>query len=147
MPTTAPTTTPAPPVSDVAAVFLAVLGGEPDPGSSDPGTRMYIRDHTVCSQLLRQPPCPPVLIPHDVRDQIVDVLGPQVVFTPSPPTRLSPGRAIAVTLGAPKIDGDRASVSVETNCGPLCGLGETVVLTRTSDGWKRTGTTGSSWIS
>lgn len=147
-PTTGGSTSTNPPaVSDAAAVFVAVLGGS-HPKPSGAGPRTYIRDHTVCSQMLRQRPCPAVRIPDAVRDEIVAALGPRVIFTPSPPTRkLSPGTRIAVTLGAPKIDGDRAYVSVETNCGPLCGLGETVVLARHGDVWMRTGSTGPSWIS
>jgi hypothetical protein len=141
---TAAPRTPAPDHSQVAAIFIAVLGGAAEPGSN---VRTYIHDSTVCSQMLQQPPCPPVPIPPDVQDEVVAALGPGVVFAPHPPARLRPDRIVAVTLGAPKIDGDRATVSVETQCGPLCGLGQTVVLKRTTDGWTRTGVAGPSWIS
>lgn len=144
-PPNTPTGSPPPEVSDVAAVFIAVLGGAADPGSSK--VRTYIRDSTVCSRILHQRPCRPVPIAQDVQDEVVAALGPRVVFAANPPGRLSPQRLIAVTLGAPKIDGDRATVTVETECGLLCGLGETVVLARTTNGWRRTGSTGPSWIS
>ncbi len=109
--------------------------------------RTYVFDHTVCSQALRQPPCPPAPIPDSVQAQVVSALGPEVVFTAKPPTRLSLRNQIVVTLGAPKIADDRATVTVETNCGPLCGEGEVVVLARRGAGWVRTGTTGPHWIS
>jgi hypothetical protein len=137
------TTAPVPPLLDTAAVFVAVLGAGTVHGSA----RTLVFDHTVCSQALRQQPCTPVPIPDSVQDQVVRVLGPEVVFTAKPPTRLSLRDQIVVTLGAPKIGGDRATVTVETNCGPLCGAGQVVVLARRGDGWVRTGTTGPHWIS
>jgi hypothetical protein len=139
----APGTTRPPHLSDAAAVFVAVLGG----GSANGSVRTYVYDHTVCSQALRQPPCAPVPIPGGVQHEVGTVLGPEVIFTAQPPTRLSPGGPVVVTLGAPRIDGDRATVTVETNCGPLCGEGQIVVLARRGSGWVRTGTTGAHWIS
>jgi hypothetical protein len=142
---TAPPGPPAPQPSDVAAVFIAALSGATHSGSGN--VRTYIRNVTVCSQALGQRPCPPVPIAQDVQDQVVAAIGSGVVFTSSLPSRLRPDRVVAVTLGAPTIEGGRAIVSVETECGSLCGLGETLVLKRTADGWERTGTTGTSWIS
>ena len=124
-------------------MFVAVLGGS----GAGRSVRTYVYDHTVCSQALRQPPCAPAPIPAAVQDQVVTALGSDVIFTAKPPTRLSPGGPTVVTLGAPKIDGDQATVTVETECGPLCGEGRIVVLARRGDGWVPTGTTGAHWIS
>jgi hypothetical protein len=41
----------------------------------------------------------------------------------------------------------RATLGIEMFCGPLCGDGKTLVLARTDDGWRVTGTTGPEWIS
>jgi hypothetical protein len=126
-----------------AAVFVAVLR----PHTANGSVLTYVFESTVCSQALRQPPCSPVPIPTSIQDQVSGALGPDVIFTAKPPTRLSPGGPIVVTLGAPHIVGDRATVAVETNCGPLCGEGQILVLGRRGDAWVRTGTTGQSWIS
>lgn len=124
-------------------MFVAALGGTSGIGSG----RTYVLDSTVCSQALGLPPCPPAPIPRSVQDAVVAALGPRVIFTDHPPGHLSPASQIVVTLGAPAIEDDHATVSVESNCGPLCGLGQILVLDKRDGSWIRTGTTGPSWIS
>lgn len=136
-----PTAAPAP---RLASVFVAALGNHPRP--PDGGSTLVV-DHTVCSRALGVPPCPPTPIPADVQAEIRAALGPDVRFVPEPPSAVASGKRLVITLGPPHIDGDRATISVEILCGPLCGEGSTLVLHRLGDTWVRTGTEGRSWIS
>jgi hypothetical protein len=73
---------------------------------------------------------------------IEEVIGPG-------PSMTSPARPIAVvTVAAPQIDGDNATVTSMLWCGGTCGAGSTHTLRRDPQGtWVITGTTGSGFIS
>ena len=73
---------------------------------------------------------------------IEEVIGPG-------PSMTSPERPIAVvTVAAPQIDGDNATVTSMLWCGGTCGAGGTHTLSRDPQGtWVITGTTGGAFIS
>lgn len=140
-------TTPPPARSPVAEVYIAALGGRAHPEDRGAEPQTYVRDRAYCSEALARPPCRPSPIPADVQAAVVAALGPRVHFTAHPPKHPDFRTRSVVTLGPPAIKGDRAIVTVETSCGPLCGQGETLVLGRRGGHWVRTGVTGPSWIS
>lgn len=135
------------PRSDLAEIFAAAVTHRSRPEGRQNRPLTLIRDHTYCSQPLQVRPCAPVRIEDDVQRQVLAHLGPQTRFTAAPPKRLDSRSRIVVTLGAPRITGERATVTVETACGPWCAQGETLVLHRTARGWRVTGLTGTSYLS
>ena len=112
---------------------------------------VLVLDHT-CTNVMEAGagPCHPQAIPAAVRTDIIAALNNRVRFIAQSPTTVN-GRPV-VTLG--RIHdrvaraGQPASVEVPLQmvCGPLCGQGQTFVVTRTANGWKVTGTTGKMWI-
>ena len=110
-----------------------------------------VLDHT-CTNVMAAGvgPCHPVAIPIDAQNDIVDALQHRVKFVARSPATLN-GRPV-VTLGRihPRVArADQPAVvevPLQMLCGPLCGQGQTFVVTRTVNGWEVTGTTGTMWI-
>jgi hypothetical protein len=135
-------------VSDEARIYAAVIGGGRS-GADRKSKPIYVMDR-FCTGLMDlhsagRGPCRPGPIPIEMQRQIRSISGAAVRFTASAP---QPSLAApVVTIGTATIDGDRAQVTVDMECGPLCGQGETSILTRYGDEWRVTGSTGPAWIS
>jgi hypothetical protein len=73
-------------------------------------------------------------------------VGSAVRFVSRPPVALPPGRSRLAVLGRAQLAGSRATVPVTVLCGPMCGEGETLVLTRSGGQWRVTGRSGPDWV-
>jgi hypothetical protein len=107
---------------DRAAIYAAALA---DSGSGD---RVYIRGSSSATE----------------QAAVRRLLGPDVQFGTDP---VGSGRRSTDVLADLAINGDTATIRVELLCGPLCGHGKTLVLTRSDGRWHVTGTTGPVWVS
>ena len=97
-----------------------------------------------------------VLIDADTRLAIEQALAPAVVtWVDSTSAVIGDAQQIPdaaevgaiLTIAAPKIDGDRATITTGLWCGGTCGTGGTHTLKRTSGTWNVTGATGPQWVS
>jgi hypothetical protein len=133
-------------LSDEAQIYAVVIGGRPS--ADETRRRIYVRDE-FCTGLMdlsgSRGACRPGPIPMETQRQIRRIVGPSVHFTSAPPRPSLDGPVM--TIGTAAIDGDRAEVIVDMQCGPLCGQGATSVLTRRNGAWRVTGATGPGWIS
>lgn len=130
------------PDTSTARIYAEVLDSVGGSG------RVYVSTR-LCAGMVdiargRRGPCVPGTIGPRLQQQIRAATGGRLVFATRPP---QPGPAVVVRLGSVTITGARAEVAYDLNCGPLCGHGETVLLTRTGGQWSRTGTGDYSWIS
>jgi hypothetical protein len=132
--------------SDQAAIYAAVLihGSAPSvPRAAN------VADH-VCATVISKPGsrCADAPVPESVRRELAQILPFPVHFLPQ---RSVPGTGRVnplIVFGTLTVTHrNRATLGVETLCGPMCGEGETLVLARTAAGWRVTGTTGIAWIS
>jgi hypothetical protein len=108
---------------------------------------LWVRDR-LCDHLIeldKRGPCPSAPIPVELQIEIRGLVGSHVHFVAEPP-QASLEHPVVV-LGAVRRTGDRAELAVDTQCGPLCGRGDTLILRRTASGWHTVGHTGLSWIS
>jgi hypothetical protein len=141
-------TRPAAEVADQAQIYAVVIrGGSTSTSGND--KPIYVMDE-FCTGLMdlssgSRGPCEPGPIPVRLQKEIGRIAGPGVRFVHSAP-QPHVGSPV-VTIGTATIDGDRAQVTVDEECGPLCGQGETTVLTRQGHEWRVTGSTGPAWIS
>ena len=126
-----------------AQIFARLLGG------SSGTARVFVSDR-FCDGLLevetgKRGSCLAGPIPASLQRQIRTITGTRVVFTGQLP---QPGPSVVVHFGTALIVDDHAAVAYDVNCGPLCGSGETALLTRVDGDWVRTGTgKGYQWIS
>jgi hypothetical protein len=152
---TPPTTdsVPSQSVSDEARLYAAALGG-PDRGNVASKMRRvtYLIAH-FCTGMIaidRRGPCNAGPIAPGLQRELLRVMGPGLRITDNPPQPQLKGRmggTVIVQFGSADVHGNEARVAVDYRCGPLCGQGETLVLTRTGEVWTITGHTGRSWIS
>jgi hypothetical protein len=135
--------------SDAARVYAVVIGGPRTAASGRTSATPIYVPNEFCTGLMdlhgSRGPGAPGPIPADLQAQIRGIVGPRLHFVASPPQPSYDARV--VTIGTATIDGDRAQVAVDMECGPLCGPGETTILTRSGDQWRATGSTGPGWIS
>ncbi len=153
-PSTAPTQLPPRPGyhhrprhSAEALIYAAALGGREAQADIRAGNAVWIR-HRFCNGMIeldRRGRCDPAVVPRSLQLEIRALVGRSVHFTARPPEPSL--HAPVITLGQVRQRGDRAEVAIDVHCGPLCGRGETLVLTRRAAGWTVTGQTGMAWIS
>jgi len=133
------------PVSDQAQIYAAALR-EVSPGTTD----VYIRIHT-CDSAARFPAsddCLDARLPDDVQRDLDALVPANVSFVEQRVNPVEVDDPPLVIFGALEESGSTAKLGYELMCGPLCGQGETLLLTRQADGrWQVTGREGPSWIS
>jgi hypothetical protein len=156
---TRPHATPSPssptprPVSDEARLYAAALGGPDDRNVASKLRRVTYLVAQFCTGMIdieKRGPCRPGPIPAGLQRYLQRLMGPGLRITDDPPVpRLTRriGGTVIVQLGRADVHGTRALVAVDYHCGPVCGQGETLVLTRTSHAWAITGHSGQAWIS
>jgi hypothetical protein len=90
--------------------------------------------------------CADGVIPIDVRRRIVALLGGRVNFVQNRPSPARRGDPPVIVLGRSPVGGATATLDVDVRCGPMCGQGETLVLSRSGGAWQVTGRSGI-WVS
>jgi hypothetical protein len=141
-----PTHTVAAPASARARIYAAALTNGPHPQRID--APLYVRDQ-VCATVVTKPgaPCDDAAIPVAVQREVSRLVGPTVRFAANPRVPLDAGDRAVIVFGRLTIKGDGATLGIEVLCGPLCGQGQTLVLSERVGQWRVTGTTGAEWIS
>jgi hypothetical protein len=131
---------------DIAQIYAAALVG--GPSSSKSPVRIYVRDH-VCTAVPTNPgvQCDDRPISAEVQRSVRKLLGNKVEFVAHTQAPRRQGVSAVIVFGALTVTGAHATLGMEVLCGPLCGQGETLVLTRRDGRWRVTGTTGPEWIS
>lgn len=131
--------------SDRAKIYAVVIAGR----STGPirGRPVNVLDH-VCAGVPDEPTtdCTGAPIPVSVQREVVAVLGRRVHFVADARWPTDRDQPRVVGFGELIVDGDRATVGAESMCGPLCGTGETLQLTKRAGTWAVTGSIGH-WIS
>jgi hypothetical protein len=129
-----------------AQIYAAALAGGPDPQPLR--GRLYVHDR-VCVTVPEQAAaaCTGAIIRAEVQRDVTVLLGPQVRFSGTPPGPDRLGDPSVVTFGRLTVHGAEARLGLQVTCGPLCGVGETLVLRRRGGQWQVTGTIGPRWIS
>jgi hypothetical protein len=134
------------PISGRAAIYAAALIHR---STGSVHADVYVRDQ-VCATVISKPgsQCADSAVPTRVRRELAQLLPFPVHFVAQrwgPRTGWVKSLIVfgSLTITQP----DRATLGIETLCGPLCGDGKTLVLARTGDGWRVTGQTGPDWIS
>lgn len=132
------------PVSDRAAIYAAALRAHWAPSTP---SAAFVRDQ-VCTTVISKPmsQCADSPIPMSVRREVARLLPFPVHFLAQ---RWGPQTGQVTSLivfGTMSVAGDRATLAIEIFCGPMCGEGKTLVLARTNEIWRVTGTTGREWI-
>ncbi|MDT4912117.1 MAG: hypothetical protein QOC66_1245 [Pseudonocardiales bacterium] len=133
-------------ISDRAAIYAAALIHRSEPSTP---AGVDVRDR-ICEKAITDPgtKCRDSAIPLSVRREIAQLMPYGVHFVAREPGALNGTAPPLIVFGALAItSGKRATLGIEMFCGPLCGDGKTLVLARTDDGWRVTGTTGPEWIS
>lgn len=132
--------------SSRADIYAAALSG----GARTRPLRnlVFVRDH-ICGDIPHEPgtACSGAAIPDGVQDAVTSVLGPEVRFLTTPPAPVELGDPTVVTFGTLRVRGSTAHLGMETQCGPLCGEGETLLLELHGGHWAVVGATGPRWIS
>lgn len=150
LPSTAPPSSAAP-VSNQAQLYAAALG-ERSPVASRLRRVTYLvaRFCTGMIDIGHRGPCRAGPIPTELQRQLRALAGPNLKITAHPPPvdpqRRFP-RAVVVQFGTPVVRGDTARLAVDYRCGPMCGRGDTLLLTRADGRWAVTGRTGPGWSS
>ncbi len=108
---------------------------------------VFVRDH-VCTTVANAPAdCDSGPIPAAVQRQVNSLAGGHIHFVRNVRAPEGIHDPALVVLGDLVVTGSRATLGIETLCGPLCGQGQTFVLAQRHGRWQVTGTTGPSWIS
>ncbi|WP_375482849.1 hypothetical protein [uncultured Jatrophihabitans sp.] len=131
-----------------AAVYVAALSGGPAPHRL--ARRVYVRDRQCADVVsVAVSRCHGPAVPQQVQRRVSQVLGPAVVFRTDPPTSSETGVPV-VTFGPLRVGGRSghviARLQMETQCGSLCGQGQTLVLRWHRGRWYVSGTTGPQWV-
>jgi hypothetical protein len=133
------------PVSDQAQIYAAALR-EASPSGAD----IYVRALT-CDSAAQRPAsddCVDARIPDQVQQELDALVASDLSFVEGNVTPVGVDDPPLVIFGALEQSGATAKLGFEFMCGPLCGQGETLVLTEQPDGrWQVTGREGPAWIS
>lgn len=136
-------------ISDEARIYAAVIAGRPHAEVGRAAEPIYVIDE-FCTGMIdieggKRGPCAAGHIPTALQQQIRRITEDRVRFTHSPPTPAA--HSPMIRIGTATLTGDRAQVPVDVSCGPLCGQGDTKVVTRHGAEWRVTGVAGYAWIS
>ena len=132
-------------LSTEAAIYEAALRDGPAPAAGD----RYVESVRCRGTKPGLEPCDLQPIPQSVQDEVRAAL-PDVRFVTRAETAGLHGGVLVRFGRITYSDGaaTRAYLPVDVYCGPLCGEGTTLVLTRQANGtWAVTGRAGTSWIS
>jgi hypothetical protein len=144
-----PPSTPA--ASEQAQIYAAALG-ERSAVASQLRRVTYLIAH-FCSGMVDigdRGPCRPGPVPEGMQQQLRRLVGPNLRITDNPPTidpRQRFPRAVVVQFGTADVHDGSARLPVDYRCGPMCGSGDTLLLTRTGGRWHVTGHVGPAWTS
>jgi hypothetical protein len=128
-----------------AEIYASALAYETG-GSS--AAVVHVRDR-VCATVVTEPElhCGDGVIPADVQRRVGALVVQRVRFVGPVPAPISVDEPSLVVFGALTVEGGRATLGIEEFCGPLCGHGRTLVLSRSDGNWRVVGSTGPQWIS
>jgi hypothetical protein len=130
-----------PGVSVQAQIYAAALTND-----GGPRARLLVRDH-ICTSVPRAPAdCDSGPIPVAVQREVTALAGGHIHFVRNARAPEGNGEPALIVFGDLVVTGSRATLGMETLCGPLCGQGQTFVLAERQGQWRVTGMTGPSWI-